>query len=219
MDMATIEKLLTTTRSVRKRLDLTREVPLDVVKRCLELAIQAPSGSNRQEWRFVLVTDPEKRKAIADYYAESFAGYAKASAESAPKLSVSDPRAQRQNRVVTSAVHLSRHMGEVPLFIITCLKGRVEKLGALEQASFYGSSLPAAWSLMLALRAHGLGSAWTTLHLKYEKEVAALLEIPEDYTQTCLLPVAYFTGEDFKPAKRVPVGELTYLDSWESKIF
>jgi nitroreductase len=89
----------------------------------------------------------------------------------------------------------------------------------MEQASFYGSILPATWSLMMALRAHGLGSAWTTLHLRHEKEVAELLEIPEDFTQTCLLPVAYFTGQDFKPAKRVPVGELTYLDSWDSKIF
>lgn len=219
MEMTTVEKLLTTTRSVRKRLDLSREVPLDLVKRCLELAIQAPTGSNSQQWRFMLVTDSDKRKAIADYYAQSFELYSKASAASAPKLPPSDPRSQRMMKVVTSAVHLSRHLGEVPLFIISCLQGRVEKGSVMEQASFYGSILPATWSLMMALRAHGLGSAWTTLHLRHEKEVAELLEIPDDFTQTCLLPVAYFTGQDFKPAKRVPVGELTYLDSWDSRIF
>ncbi|MCA9781533.1 MAG: nitroreductase family protein, partial [Candidatus Eremiobacteraeota bacterium] len=116
MEMTTVEQLLTTTRSVRKRLDLSREVPLDVVKKCLELAIQAPTGSNSQQWRFMLVTDPDKRKAIADYYAQSFEIYSKASASSAPKLPASDPRSQRMMKVVTSAVHLSRHMAEVPLF-------------------------------------------------------------------------------------------------------
>ena len=219
MEMTTVEKLLTTTRSVRKRLDLSREVPLDLVKKCLELAIQAPTGSNSQQWRFVLVTDPEKRKVIADYYAQSFELYAKASAASAPKLPSSDPRSQRMMKVVSSAVHLSQNLADVPLFILSCLQGRVEKGSVMEQASFYGSILPATWSLMMALRAHGLGSAWTTLHLRHEKEGAELLEIPDDFTQTCLLPVAYFTGQDFKPAKRVSVGELTYLDSWDSKIF
>lgn len=219
MDITTVEKLLTTTRSVRKRLDLTREVPLDVIKDCLELAIQAPTGSNSQQWRFVLVTEPEKRKAVADYYSKSFALYARESAQNAPALPASDPRAQRKGKVVSSAVYLNQHLGEVPLFIIPCLQGRVENLDVLKQASFYGSILPATWSLMLALRARGLGTAWTTLHLRHEKEVAALLGIPDDFTQTALLPVAYFTGQDFKPAKRVPVGELTYLDSWDTKIF
>ena len=219
MDNTTVEKLLTTTRSVRKRLDLTREVPLDLVKTCLQLAIQAPTGSNSQQWRFVLVTEPEKRKQIADLYSKSFAIYAKESAENAPKLSSSDPRAQRMGKVVSSAVYLDQNLADVPLFIIPCLQGRVENGGVLEQASFYGSILPATWSLMLALRAHGLGTAWTTLHLRHEKEVAEILGIPDDFTQTALLPVAYFIGEDFKPAKRVPVGDLTYLDSWETTIF
>jgi nitroreductase len=219
MDITTVEKLLTSTRSVRKRLDLTREVPLDLIKTCLELAIQAPTGSNSQQWRFMLVTEPDKRKAIADLYAKSFAMYAKAGAENAPKLPPSDPRAQRQMKVVSSAVYLSQNLADVPLFIIPCLQGRVENEGVMEQASFYGSILPAAWSLMLALRAHGLGTAWTTLHLRHEKETAEILGIPDDFTQTALLPVAYFKGEDFKPAKRVPVSELTYLDSWDTKIF
>lgn len=219
MDMSTVEQLLTTTRSVRKRLDLDREVPLAEVKRCLELAVQAPSGSNTQKWRFMLVSDPEKREELAALYARSFELYAKESAAAAPKLEADDPRAKRMSKVVSSAVYLAQNLAKVPLFIITCLEGRVEKESAMAQASFYGSILPATWSLMLALRAHGLGSAWTTLHLRYEKEAAAILDIPDTYTQCCLLPVAYFTGESFKPAARVPVEELTFLDDWGYKAF
>lgn len=214
MDKETVEKLLTTTRSVRKRLDLTRPVPLDVIERCLEIAIQAPTGSNAQGWRFVIVTDPEKRKAIADYYARSFEVYAVESARMAPPRAAGDPRVQRMGKVVDSATYLAQKMGEVPVLILGCLEGRVDDAPVMMQASFYGSILPAAWSLMLALRAEGLGTAWTTLHLRYEKEIGELLGIPDTFTQTVLFPVAYYQGEDFQPAKRVPVRELTYLDSW-----
>ena len=219
MDMNTVEKLLTTTRSVRKRLDLDREVPLDTVKGCLEVAIRAPTGSNSQQWRYLVITDPEKRKAIAELYSRSFKLYAKESAAAAPKLPPTDPRSQRMMKVVTSAVYLAENLHRVPMFILTLLEGRVEKADVLAQASFYGSSLPAAWSLMMALRANGIGSAWTTLHLRYEKEAAEILGIPDNYTQTCLLPVAYFKGEDFRPAKRVPVEQLTYLDNWGEKVW
>jgi nitroreductase len=212
------EKLLTTTRSVRKRLDLTRPVPLDVIERCLEIAIQAPTGSNAQGWRFVVVTDPEKRKTIADYYSKSFQVYAVESAKAAPRLPAADPRSQRLGKVVDSATYLSQKMAEVPVLILGCLEGRVEHQSVMMQASYYGSILPAAWSLMLALRAEGLGTAWTTLHLLYEKEIGELLGIPDSFTQTVLFPVAYYTGEDFQPAKRVPVRELTYLDGWGQKL-
>lgn len=219
MEMTTVEKILTTTRSVRKRLDLTREVPMPLLQRCLELAIQAPTGSNSQQWRFVIVTDADKRAKIAELYAKSFQLYAKESAAAAPKLPPSDPRSQRMMKVVTSAVYLAENLAKVPVFVVSCLEGRVEKTDVLTQASFYGSILPATWSLMMALRAEGVGSAWTTLHLRYEKEVAKILDIPENFTQTCLLPVAYFTGSDFRPAKRVPVEQLTYLDSWGERAF
>lgn len=214
MDNETVEKLLTTTRSVRKRLDLTRPVPLDLIERCLDIAIQAPTGSNAQGWRFLVVTDPEKRQTIADYYARSFEIYAKEAARSTPRLPASDPRAERLGKVVDSATYLAQKMGEVPVLILGCLEGRVESGPVMMQASFYGSILPAAWSLMLALRAEGLGTAWTTLHLRYEKEIGELLGIPEDFTQAVLFPVAYFQGQDFQPAKRLPARELTYLDAW-----
>jgi len=217
--MQTVEKILTTTRSVRKRLDLTRDVPLDLVEECLELALQAPTGSNSQQWKFMIVKDPEKRKQIAEFYAKSFRIYSKVSAATAPKLPAQDPRSERMMKVVSSAVYLADNLDKVPLFIISCLEGRVEKEGVLEQASFYGSSLPAVWSLMMALRARGVGSAWTTLHLRYEKEVGELLGIPPTVTQTCLLPVAYFKGDDFRRAKRLPASKLTYLDRWEERAF
>lgn len=214
MNMTTVEELLTTTRSVRKRLDLNRPVPMALIEECLETAIQAPTGSNSQQWRFVVVTDLKKRQQIAELYAKSFALYVKETTANAPKLAADDPRAQRMGKVVNSATYLSQNFAKVPVLVIACLEGRVEKLDVMTQASFYGSILPAAWSLMLAMRAKGLGSAWTTLHLRYEQEVAEVLEIPGSFTQTVLLPVAYFTGETFRPAKRVPAKELTYLNTW-----
>lgn len=214
MDTLTVEELLTTTRSVRKRLDFDKPVPLDVLERCLEVALQAPTGSNAQGWKFMLITDPAKKQKIGEYYSKSFQLYAGESAKNTPTHERDDPRSERMMKVVSSAVYLSQRFGQVPVHILALLEGRVEKTDVMTQASFYGSILPAAWSLMLALRAEGIGSAWTTLHLRYEKEISALLGIPDNYTQAVLLPAAYFTGEGFQPAKRVPARKLTYLDSW-----
>jgi nitroreductase len=208
MDLQTIDHLLTTTRSVRKRLDFNRPVEPEVLARCIEIAMQAPTASNRQHWHFVVVTEADKRQQIADYYRKAFSAYAsKASAHAAQM-------GEQQQRVVDSAVYLAEHMHEVPVFVIPCAEGRVEKGGVEEQAAFYGSILPAAWSLMLALRARGLGSAWTTLHLVYEKEVAELLGLPPQLTQTVLLPVAYYTGADFQPAKRRPAWESIHWNTF-----
>jgi nitroreductase len=123
-------------------------------------------------------------------------------------------RAAYGARIVASAQYLAEHLHEVPVHIIPCIEGRIEAGTPFMQATGYGSVLPAAWSLMLALRARGLGSAWTTLHLMYEAEAAALLGMPDGLTQGALLPVAYFTGDDFQPAKRIPGRERTYWDTW-----
>jgi len=213
LDLETVDYLLTTTRSVRKRLDLSRPVPLDVIERCIEIAIQAPTGSNAQNWHFVVVTDVSKRKQLADLYRQAFELY-RGLNQNAPQLQEGDPRREQTLRIVDSATYLAEHLHEVPVHIIPCIEGRAEHGPVVMQASLYGSILPAAWSLMLALRARGLGSAWTTLHLMYEKEAAALLGIPEHVTQTALLPVAYFKGEDFKPAKRLPVRRFISLNQW-----
>lgn len=214
MDLATVDKLLTTTRSVRKRLDLERPVPHALIEQCLELAIQAPTGGNAQGWHFMVITDPEKKAQIGDLYQQSFAIYARSQVEQVATQGHDERYKQRQGRVVKSAVYLSNNMGRVPLMVIPCIHGRVEKHDPMTQAGLYGSILPAAWSFMLALRARGLGTAWTTLHLRYEKEVAALLGIPDDVTQAALLPVAYYTGDDFQPAQRVPAREITSWNSW-----
>jgi nitroreductase len=214
MDLATVDHLLTTTRSVRKRLDLNRPVEPEVIAECLEIAIQAPTGSNAQGWHFVVITDAEKRAQVGELYRQSFAIYAKArgSASGTPKASK-----EQMARVADSADYLAERMGQVPVLVIPCYEGRTENAPAMGMAGFYGSILPAAWSFMLALRARGLGSAWTTLHLRYEKEVAAILGIPDNVTQVALLPVAYFTGDDFKPAERIPAKEVTYWDGWGQK--
>jgi nitroreductase len=213
VDLSTVDHLLTTTRSVRKRLDLKRPVPADLVERCLEIAFQAPTGSNAQGWHFVVVTDADKRAGLARLYRRAFDGYRNMSGD-APQLQPADPRYQQTLRIVDSATYLSEHLHEVPMHIVPCIEGRVENAGVLAQASIYGSILPAVWSLMLALRARGLGSAWTTLHLMYEQEAARLLGIPAHITQTALIPVAYFTGADFKPAKRLAGRNFIHRNAW-----
>lgn len=206
LDLSVVDRLLTTTRTVRRRLDLTRPVEPEVIEEAIEIAIQAPTGSNRQNWRFVVVTDPDKKKAVADVYRRAFEAYAGPRPARAP----STPG----ERITASAWYLSDHMHDVPVLVIACIEGRVENQGPAAQASLYGSILPSAWSLMLALRARGLGSAWTTLHLTREKEVARFLGIPDSVTQAVLLPVAYYEGKDFQPAPRRPGREVTYWNSW-----
>jgi nitroreductase len=214
MDLATVDKLLTTTRSVRKRLDLERPVEPEIIMECIEIALQAPTGSNAQGWHFVVVTDAAKKAQIAEYYNQSWAAYSTRRTEPTPGQAAD--RSQMK-RVISSSAHLADNLANVPVMIIPCVEGRVETAPQWIQAGMYGSILPAAWSLMLALRARGIGSAWTTLHLKYEKETSALLGIPDTFTQAALLPVAYFTGDDFQPAKRLPAAELTSWNTWGSK--
>lgn len=214
MDLATLDHLLTTTRSVRKRLDLTRPVENEIIERCIEIAIQAPSASNAQHWRFLVVTDPEKRQAIAGYYRQAFQNYIRSRTPAGERFEADDPRVARASKVTESSIYLSRHLHEVPVHIIPCVEGRVESASVAAQAALYGSILPAAWSLMLALRARGVGAAWTTLHLMYERDVAQVLGIPETVTQAALLPVAYYVGDDFRPAARVPAQEVTYWNAW-----
>jgi nitroreductase len=212
MDRATVDHLLTTTRTVRRRLDLTKPVEPEVIQECLEIAIQAPNGGNQNRYHFVVVTDPAKRAAIGAVYKRIFYQ------EHVPLSGAGDPGLpvyqNRSESIQDSASYLADHLSEVPVHIIPCVESRFENAGTFRQATRYGSILPAAWSLMLALRSRGLGTAWTTLHLYHEKEVAALLGIPDDITQTVLLPVAYYTGPDFRLGQRVSARARTYWDTW-----
>lgn len=206
------DEVLTTTRSVRKRLDLSAPVDRGVVEECLEIALQAPTGSNRQGWHWVFVEDPEKKRVIADAYRRTWDVY---STIEGPSYRETDVRAASADRVKGSAAYLAEHLHEVPLMLIPCHWGRVDGADTTTQAGFWGSILPAAWSFMLALRSRGLGSAWTTLHLPHEHEVADLLGIPYDkVTQAGLFPIAHTLGTDFKPAPRVPLESITHWDAW-----
>jgi nitroreductase len=211
IDIAAADELLTTTRSVRKRLDFGRPVADELILDCIRVALQAPTGSNMQGWSFVVVTDPAKKKALGDIYAKAFELYAMMPP---PEYDADDPRAGSRDQVVDSATYLAEHMHEAPALVIPCIEMRVEEAGLLAQASIYGSILPAAWSFMLAARARGLGSAWTTLHLMYEEEARDVLGIPASITQAGLFPVAYYTGDDFKPAQRLPAEQLTFWNGW-----
>ena len=214
MDLTTADELLTTTRSVRKRLDFTRPVDPAVVERCIAVALQAPTGSNQQGWHFVVVTDAAKRAALADLYRKAFEMYVNAPESMRPSIREDDPRFAQTERIIDSATYLAEHLHEAPVMVVPCIEGRVENAGVLAQASIYGSILPAAWSFMLALRARGLATAWTTLHLMFEREAASVLGLPDTITQTALFPVAHVRGTGFKPAKRLPAEGRTHWNTW-----
>ena len=203
----TPDELLSTTRAVRRRLDLTRPVEREVLEECLRLAQQAPTASYRQHWHFVVVTDAEKRAALGELWSGVARGYlgARRSAEASGSAA----------RLLASVEHLIDHIGEVPVHVIPCVEGRTDGKPAAAQASTWGSIVPATWSFMLACRSRGLGSAWTTFHLQHEREAAELLGIPyEAVMQAALVPVAYTLGTEFKPGRRAPLETMVHWDTW-----
>jgi nitroreductase len=208
-DLDQTDGLLSTTRAVRRRLDLSRPVERDVLLDCLRLAQQAPTASNGQTWSFVVVTDAERRHALGALYRE----LAEAALPFGRRQIAPDDR--QTARVYDSAEWLAEHLGDVPVHVIPCVRGGIDPgaaPGAL--AALYGSIFPAVWSFQLALRSRGLGSTLTTLHLFRADEVAALLGIPDDVVQVALLPVAYTRGTAFRPATRPPVETVVHWDGW-----
>jgi nitroreductase len=213
-DLVHTDRLLTTTRSVRKRLDLSRPVERDVVLECLRIALQAPSGGNSQPWRWLIVDDPAVRARLAELYRRSHDPYLAANRTAAQQAGRTD-----MDRVLDSSQYLSDHLHEVPVLVVPCALQRLpENASVLDTAGLYGSILPAVWNFMLALRSRGLGSAYTTLHLAYEREAAEALGIPETVTQVAMIPVAYYTGDSFKPAMRRPVEQVVYLNGWRQRV-
>lgn len=207
-DLAQTDKLLTTTRAVRKRLDLDRPVDLQVILDCIDIAQQAPTGGNRQKWHWIVVTDEAKRQAVAEVYDDTSRDYL-----SGPGAG-DTPNAEQTQRVRASARYLPEVLHRVPVHVIPCAQGDPMELPLAGQASFYGSIIPAVWSFQLALRSRGLGSVYTTLHLREAQRTAEILGIPDDFTQVALLPVAYTKGTDFKPVERPPVRDIVSIDTW-----
>ena len=207
-DLEITDRLLTTTRAVRRRLDLTRPVARDVLLDCIQLAQQAPTASNTQGWRWLVLLDAERRAEIAAIYR----AIAEGALPAGRALFARDPQTER---VYASAAWLAEHLHEVPALVIPCIEGRLDAAGGNAGAcALYGSIFPAVWSFQLALRSRGLGSALTTLHLFREAEVAALLGIPEGISQVALLPVAYTVGTRFRRAERPPPDAITHFDAW-----
>jgi nitroreductase len=211
-DLEQTDHLLTTTRAVRKRLDLTRPVPRELVLDCVRISTQGPAGGNHQRWRWVMVDDPDRKAVIADAYRRSYAPYIAAQQEAVAKAG----NAAAKNAIIDSSMHLADVLAEVPVLAIPCALGAPpDDTGHGEAQGWWGSLIPTVWSYCLAARSRGLGTAWTTLHLGYGDEVAAALGIPDTVTQLACIPTAYYTGDDFKPASRRPAEEITYWNAWK----
>jgi nitroreductase len=205
-DLETTDRLLSTTRAVRRRLDFERPVPRDLILDCIRLSQQAPTGTNAQHWRWLVIDDPAKRKAVGELYARGL-----------PLLDemAKTARDEQTARVYRDARSFAERLGDVPVIVIPCLEGRLPPDAELVHVTtYYGSIYPAVWSFQLALRSRGLGSVFTTMHLAYEEESRALLGLPEDVVQAAMLPVAYTLGTDFKPTHRPPPETITCFNIW-----
>ena len=210
------DELLSTTRSVRKRLDLSRPVEPELLRECIDVATQAPTGGNNQGWHWLIVTDPEKKKPIAEWYRDAFKAFYGNRDQVLGNLDQADGAyVDTTRKVIDSADYLADHIGEVPVWVIACIEGRTDGAPAVWQASQWGSLLPAVWSFQLAARARGLASCYTTLHLVKEKETAELLGIPDNIMQGALVPVAHpLGGTDFKPGPRRDLDRIIHHETW-----
>lgn len=216
MSQHDIDRILTTTRAVRRKLDLDRDVPQALIDECLTIAQQAPTGGNRERTRYIVVRDPDTRAALADIYRQGFAVYMDPDSGSGSKKHSGDEAARRQQRVTESARYLSDNLHRVPVLVIPCTRPRMEDAQAVLRATTYGSVYPAVWSYMLAARARGLGTTFTTLHLFDEAAAAEILGIPDHYMQVGLIPTAFTTTTDFSSAPRRSLDEFRHIDRWPS---
>jgi nitroreductase len=211
-DLTQTDKLLTTTRAVRKRLDLERDVPRELIRECVEVATQAPAGGNVQRWRWLVVDDPDLKLGLAELYRRAYEPYI------AQQRDLVAQAGRSVAGIISSSDHLAQVLQDVPVLVVPCGLDRVPAEGGGGTAQgYYGSLLPAVWSFMLAARSRGLGTAWTTLHLAYEQEAGELLGIPDTVTQLALIPVAYYTGDDFKPGDRRDADEVIYWNRWRNR--
>ena len=195
-----VDEVLSTARSVRRKLDFGRPVEREVLLECIEVAVQAPTGAMGENWRFIVVETPDVKAEIATLYRDVL------------------------NEIVatrgipmkpTLAAHAER-MHEMPAMIFVCMEGEPDA-NFSSHVGYYGSILPAAWSLMLALRARNIGTTWTTLLSARQEAVGNILGLPDNWRQVVMLPVGYTKDAVLRRADRVPAHEITFFNGWESK--
>lgn len=212
----TADEVLTTTRAVRKRMDFDEPVPEETIRQCLDIALQAPTGSNGQHWHWVLVTDRDKIATIAGLYQQGFAAYLEMEGSVKSVYKGDDPaRIAQQERVTDSAQYLADNMHRCPALLIPVLPMKLDGLPNFAAASMYAGIMPAAWSFCLAARERGIGTSWTSIHLMFEEQIAELLGIPfADTSQIALIAIAATKGTDFKSAAREPLDHSLHVNTW-----
>lgn len=220
-----VDEVLTTTRAVRKRLDLERPVPREVLLRCVEIALQAPVSQNQELWRFIIVDDEQQRRRVAEVYRKAaYERVLRPLEEGAAKLqhlvaagdAVTGGDA-RLARTMSSVRHLYDTIDRVPVLVVVGWAGRAPRRSTGPEASgVFGTVLPAIWSFQLALRSRGLGSTYTCIHLHEEEAMREVLGIPETVFQVAMLPVAYTIGLDFRVADRASPQEVISFNRWGS---
>ncbi len=198
IDLESVDTVLATARSVRRKLDFEREVPRHVILECIDIATQAPTGLGGESWRFMVVTDSQKKRALSSLYGAVLEELA--SARGVP--------IKATQRALVDRLH------EIPAMILVCTVAEGPSKEIAGQVAYYGSILPAAWSLMLALRARDLGATWTTLLSSRQQDVAGILEMPESVVNTVMLPVGYTKGAKLRRAERLEARHVTFWDAW-----
>ncbi|MCZ6656139.1 MAG: nitroreductase family protein [Gammaproteobacteria bacterium] len=198
LDLASVDAVLSTARSVRRKLDFDRAVEPETIFECVNIATQAPTGLGGESWRFLVVTEPDRKRQLADLY----------------RAVLTDLARQRGIEVKATQQALVDRLHEIPAMIFVCTTADKPGAEIAGQVAYYGSILPAAWSLMLALRARNLGATWTTLLASRQQEVAAILGMPDGVVQTVMLPVAYTKGAKLRKADRLDATHVTYWETW-----
>lgn len=198
LDLASIDTVLSTARSVRRRLDFHRPVEQATILDCIDIATQAPTGLGGESWRFVVVLDAYRKRRLAELYRTVLLELAE----------------ERGLVIKPTQQALVARLHEIPAMILVCTTTPAPAGEVAAQVAYYGSILPAAWSLMLALRARQLGATWTTLLSSRQKEVGRILEMPDDAVLTVMLPVAYTKNARLNRAERVPARQVTFWDTW-----
>jgi len=221
-DLDQVDRLLTTTKAVRRRLDLHRPVDRETIVECIRLASYSPNASNAQEWHWIVIDDPDQIARVGEQYRKCTVEVV--SKMLAVKEAAGDDAGARISR---SIIYLAEHMAEVPVIVIPCYDveegsrryGRLigpERPTWTMEPGMYASIYPAVWSFLLALRSRGLGSTLTTAHQSDQAAMAEILGIPPTWDQTALLPVAHTTGGDFKPSPRAPVEDMIVWNRYET---